>query len=88
MKPAKSCHSCLMPFNKDPGQKESDIYCSLCFKGGELIYKGDNVQEFKKICYKGMLERGINKYLAIFYTFLIGFAPRWKQANENKNHKF
>ena len=74
-----SCHSCLMPFIKDPGKKESDIYCSLCFKNGELIYKGADLKEFKKICYEGMRKRGINKILAGFYAFLIGFAPRWKK---------
>lgn len=79
MKAKKSCDSCLMPFNKDPGNRESDIYCSLCFQNEELLYKGNDVKEFKNICYQGMLDRGINKYLAKFYAFLIGFAPRWKK---------
>lgn len=70
-----------MPFSKDPGQRESDIYCSLCFKNGELCYKGTNLKEFKQFCYQGMRERGINKFLAAFYTFLVGFAPRWKKKS-------
>jgi len=74
-----SCHSCLMPFNKDPGNRESDIYCSLCFKNGELLYKGGDLTEFKKLCYHKMRERGINKYPAKLYTFMIGFAPRWRK---------
>ena len=83
MKKAKtSCYSCLMPFNKDPGKRESDIYCSLCFKGEELLYKGDSLKEFKQICYEGMCKRGINKYLAKFYCFMIGFAPRWQKRQK------
>ena len=79
MKTKNNCDSCLMPFNKDPGKRELDIYCSLCFKNGELLYKGNDVEEFKKICYQGMLDRGINKYLAKLYAFIIGFAPRWRK---------
>ena len=75
----QSCHSCLMPFKKDPGNRESGIYCSLCFKNGELIYKGDDLKEFKNICCKSMRERGINKFSAAVYSFLIGFAPRWNK---------
>ena len=76
-----SCHSCLMPFNKDPGKRESDIYCSLCFKDGELLYKGNDLKAFKQVCRRGMAERGINPLLASFYTFLIGFAPRWRKKS-------
>lgn len=65
-----------MPLNLDPGISESHIYCSLCFKKGELIYKGNDINEFKRMCYKRMRERGINKYMAKFYTFLIAcFCP-------------
>ena len=78
MKPKTSCYSCLMPFSKDPGKKESDIYCSLCFQNGELLYKGDSLKEFQKICFEGMVNRGTNKYMAKIYTFMVGFAPRWK----------
>ncbi len=75
----KSCNSCLMPFTKDPGKRESDIYCSLCFKNGELLYTGNSIKEFKKICYQGMREKGINKFMAKICTFSIGFAPRWRK---------
>ena len=68
-----------MPFNMDPGKRESDIYCSLCFKSEELLYTGNDIKEFKKICYQGMRKRGINKFMAKIYTFLIGFAPRWRK---------
>ncbi len=78
----KSCESCLMPFSKDFGQRESDKYCSLCYKNGKLCYEGDNLKEFQKVCYESMINRGTNKFLAKFYTFMIRFAPRW---NKNKN---
>lgn len=73
-----SCASCLMPFAKDPGQRESDQYCSLCYKNGELCYKGTDLKEFQKVAYESMLRRGVNKYLVRFYTYMIKFAPRWK----------
>ena len=72
------CHSCLMPFKKDPGNRESDIYCSYCFKDGGLLYKGNDLKEFQKICYHGMRCGGINPLLAKLFTFTIRFAPRWK----------
>lgn len=72
------CESCYMPFHKDPGVRESDRYCSFCFQNGHLMYEGNDLKEFQKACYEGMLRRGTNKYLAKFYTFMIRFAPRWK----------
>ncbi len=74
-----SCQSCLMPFSKDPGKRESEEYCSYCFTNGKLCYEGNDLKEFQKICYHEMLKHGKNKYLAMFYTFLIRFAPRWKK---------
>ena len=75
----RNCESCLMPFDKDPGKRESDKYCSLCFKNGKLCYEGNDVREFQKVCYQEMLKGGMNKYKAKFFTFLIRFAPRWKK---------
>lgn len=69
----------MMPFAKDPGQRESDKYCSLCFKDGKLMYEGNDLKEFQKVAYESMLKRGTNKWLAKFYTFMIRFAPRWKK---------
>ncbi len=74
-----NCESCLMPFSKDPGKRESEKYCSYCFKNGELCYKGSDLGEFQKVCYESMTARGANKLLAKFYTFMIRFAPRWKK---------
>jgi hypothetical protein len=68
-----------MPFNKDPGKRESEKYCSLCFKNGEFCYKGHNVKEFQKVCYESMVASGMNKFKAKFFAWCIKFAPRWKK---------
>ena len=74
----KSCDSCLMPFNKDPGKREHDSYCSYCYQDGKLRYEGNSLKEFQQVCYQGMRDRGINPVLAWIYTFCIRFAPRWR----------
>ena len=78
----QSCEMCLMPFKKDKGKKESQFYCSYCFKDGELVYKGDDIKPFQQLCYQSMVRNGANKYLARFYTLFIPFAPYWKLKNK------
>ncbi len=68
-----------MPLSNDPGVSGSEKYCSYCFKNGELCYKGDDVGEFKRISYTKMREKGMNFFVAKFFTWIIGFAPRWKK---------
>lgn len=75
----KKCESCLMPLKKDTGQSGSDKYCSYCFKDGKFTYEGTDLKEFKQACYKGMRENGMNPLLAKFFTWMVGFAPRWKK---------
>lgn len=72
------CESCLMTFHKDTGVRESDKYCSLCYRNGKLCYEGNNLKEFQKVVYESMRSRGMNPLLARFYTWCIRFAPRWK----------
>jgi len=76
---AKNCESCLMPFSKDPGKRESDRYCSFCFQNNKLCYEGNDLQAFQRYCYDGMRKRGLNPIIARVYTFMIRFAPRWKK---------
>jgi hypothetical protein len=76
---AHSCESCLMPFNKDPGTRESEKYCSLCFKDGRLMYEGNDVKEFQNIVYKSMRSRGENIVWAWLASSMVRFAPRWKK---------
>lgn len=73
-----SCQSCLLPFAKDPGKRESDQYCSYCFKDGKLCYQGNDLREFQKRCYEGMVKRGMNTWVARFFAWMIRFAPRWR----------
>lgn len=75
----KKCESCLMPFLKDPGVRESEKYCSYCFKNGKLVYEGNDLKEYQKLCYESMIKGGMSKLKAKFFTFLIKFAPRWKK---------
>ena len=77
--PNKHCESCLMPFDQDTGVRESDKYCSLCYKDGKLCYAGSDLKEFQKVAYQEMVKRGTNPLKAKFFTFMIGFAPRWKK---------
>lgn len=84
-KPVKanaSCESCLMPFAKDPGPRESDRYCSLCYRNGKLCYEGDDLKEFQKVCYESMRKQGISKIRAHFFAWMIRFAPRWKKSGK------
>lgn len=74
---ANSCQSCMMPLSKDLGQRESDQYCSLCFKDGKLLYEGD-WQGFKKAAYEGMISRGMHPWKASLFAWMTRFAPRWK----------
>ena len=67
-----------MPFEQDPGTRESERYCSYCYGDGKLRYEGD-LKGFQKNSYEGMIGHGMNKYQAKFFTWLIRFAPRWKR---------
>lgn len=77
--PNTYCESCMMPFSKDKGLRESEKYCSLCYKDGKLCYEGSDLKEFQKVAYDSMIARGTNKLKAKFFTFMIKFAPRWKK---------
>ena len=78
----QSCEMCLMPFKKDKGNRESQAYCSYCFKNGDLVYKGDDIKKFQQLCYQSMIKHGTNKFLAKFYTWLVAFAPYWKKIKK------
>lgn len=76
-----TCESCLMPFTKDPlGEKrESEQYCSYCYRNGKLCYEGTDVKEFKREMVKAIVARGESKIKAHFFAFMAGFASRWKK---------
>jgi hypothetical protein len=70
-----------MPFANDPGIRENDQYCSLCFNNGKLCYEGTDLVEFQKYCYQNMIAGGMNPIKAKILTWIIRFAPRWKINN-------
>ena len=74
----KSCESCMMPLARDTGPRESEKYCSNCFRDGKLVYEGTDLKAFQKGAYDSMVAKGTSKPLAWFYTWMIRFAPRWK----------
>ncbi|MCB9063489.1 MAG: hypothetical protein H6622_18350 [Halobacteriovoraceae bacterium] len=80
-KEIKDCQSCLMPFSKDPqgDNRENPHYCSYCFRDGKLCFEGD-LKSFQKFVYGKMREQGIGYCKAKFFTWIIRFAPRWKDA--------
>ena len=61
-----------MPFSKDPGVRESEKYCSYCFKNGKLCYEGNDVKVFQRAAYESMIKNGIEvrKALAILQAEL------------------
>lgn len=71
-----------MPLNKDPlgENRESERYCSYCFKDGKLCYEGNDVNEFKKRMIDNIVARGGNRIKAHLFAFMAGFAPRWKKT--------
>ncbi len=71
----------MMPFVQDPGPRESEKYCSYCFKNGKLAYEGSDVKEFQKASYDAMVAKGMNTLQAKLFAYLIRFAPRWKKQN-------
>lgn len=68
-----------MPFAQDVGVRESDKYCSLCYKNGKLCYEGNDLKAFQSVCYQEMTKKGMNPLKAKFFTYMIRFAPRWKK---------
>lgn len=81
MSRAHSCASCLMPLSKDPAgaARESDRYCSYCFKNGKLAYEGTDVREFKRQMIEAIVAQGESRLKARFFAFMAGFAPRWRK---------
>jgi hypothetical protein len=71
-----------MPFTKDPGTREDARYCKFLFPERKLCYQGD-LKDFQKICFDGMRKQGVGPLTARFYTFMIRFAPRWRERKSS-----
>lgn len=79
------CESCMMPLGanlEDAGTEadgtKSHKYCKYCYQNGKLLYEG-NLEDFQKMVYEKMVERGMWKPKAWFFSWMIKFAPRWKK---------
>lgn len=82
---------CTMPLAMSQKPVEKENYCSYCFTSGEFVYKGSDIKEFKKITYSALRANGAKRMTAWFYTWMISFAPHWKQLEreaikEQSNH--
>lgn len=75
-----------MPFAKDPmgDNHEHPDYCSYCYKGGGFCYQGD-LKGFKKVCYAGMRSLGVPPLKAVFFTWMVRFAPRWNTKTKHRS---
>ncbi|MBI5456955.1 hypothetical protein HY969_04440 [Candidatus Kaiserbacteria bacterium] len=78
MRGKAQCESCLMPLDADSGPRESEKYCSYCFRNGKLTYEGTDVTEFTRLAYEGMRKQGMNIFKAWFFARMIRYAPRWR----------
>lgn len=81
----KFCQSCGMPIDKDPkkGGSNADgtinlMYCSYCYQKGEFIFKG-TAREMQLFCREKMIEQGMSKFTAWFFSLGIPRLERWKK---------
>jgi hypothetical protein len=86
MKNFKNCQSCGMPLSKDEkgGGTEKDgsksnKYCSHCFENGEFTFPDITVEEMKEKVKSKIVEFGIPKFIAGFFTLNIGKLERWNK---------
>ena len=74
-----------MPLSKDPegggANKDgtrSTMYCSYCFKDGELLQPDMTLAEMKALVRDKLKEMGFPGFLAGFFTMGISKLERWK----------
>ncbi len=84
---------CLMPLGIDLVNAGNEVdgdknarYCKYCYKDGKICYEGGNLKEFQSICYEKMIQNGMWKPQAWFFSWTIKFAPYWKnKSSEEKS---
>lgn len=81
----KNCQSCGMPLAKDEmgGGTEKDgtksgMFCSHCYMDGEFTLPNITVDEMKERVKGIIVEFGVPKFLAGFFTRNIPNLKRWK----------
>ncbi len=90
MKPCmQQCQSCGMPLDKDPqgGGTEKDgskstMYCSLCYKDGELIGKDCTLDQMKAIVDQAMKKQGFGWFMRKMALWQLPKLGRWKNAKK------
>jgi hypothetical protein len=88
MKTYKNCQSCGMPLSKDElgggtentGTK-SILYCSHCYKNGEFTHPDLSVEEMKDLVQQKIVEFGMPKFIASFFTRKIHKLERWNRKD-------
>lgn len=85
MKTYKNCQSCGMPLKKDTkgGGTNSDgtisnMYCSLCYENGKFHNPEMTAQEMKTFVKAKLVEMGMPKFIAGFFSMSIPQLERWK----------
>ncbi len=80
MKTIKNCFACLLPFSKDKHHQEGSKYCSCCADDkGNFKFKDKTLKEFKEMSYQNMRKNNSNFLKAKLFTFMINFAPLWRE---------
>jgi hypothetical protein len=81
----KNCQSCGMPLSKDElgGGTEKDgskstMYCSHCYLNGEFTLPNLTVEEMAERVKQKIVEFGMPKFVAGFFTKNIHKLERWK----------
>jgi hypothetical protein len=88
------CEMCFMPLGSDlenagtenNGQKSAQ-YCKYCYQDGKIQYDKNDIKEFQNLCYEGMLKNGMWKPRAWYYSWLIQFAPYWKNKSPEDSNR-
>lgn len=81
------CQSCMMPLSKDPlqGGSEADgsrslSFCSMCYEGGEFRQKDMTAEQMQTFVAGKLIEGGLPKFLAKFFTRGIPKLERWRNV--------
>ena len=74
----ETCHMCLVELVGDHAEREHALFCNFCFQNGRIVYKHDDIHDFRKRYFEKMYAEGANEFVARFHTLLIGSAPYWK----------
>jgi hypothetical protein len=84
---AKMCQSCMMPLSKDPQHggtnkdgSKSLSYCSMCYDNGEFRQKDMTAGQMQAFVVGKLIEGGLPKFLAKFFTRGIPKLERWRNV--------